>query len=216
MSQEYTEEKDVTLKRMSSGRRLYEALLIVVALFSIYLMVSLLSFDPSDPSWSQTAWHEPINNIGGGAGAWLADTLFFVFGVMGYAIPPVIIVLCWFAYRKRDDSGYVDYFSISLKLIGMLALVLASCGLASLNVDDLYYFASGGVIGSLLANGVIPLLGSVGGTLLLLGVWAVGLTLFTGWSWLTIAEKIGGVLLGGMTFMSNRSRRDRDDDYDYE
>lgn len=216
MSQEYTEEKDVTLKRMSSGRRLYEALLIVVALFSIYLMVSLLSFDPSDPSWSQTAWHEPINNIGGGAGAWLADTLFFVFGVMGYAIPPVMLALCWFAYRKRDDSGYLDYFAISLKLIGMLALVLASCGLTALNVDDIYHFASGGLIGSLLENGVNPLMGSVGGTLLLLGVWAVGLTLFTGWSWLTIAEKIGGVLLGGLTFMSNRTRRDRDDDYDYE
>ncbi|AOV96553.1 cell division protein FtsK [Edwardsiella hoshinae] len=216
MSQEYTEEKDVVLKHVSGGRRVYEALLILVALFAVYMMASLLTFDPADPSWSQTAWHEPIHNIGGGAGAWLADTLFFVFGVLAYALPPIMLVLCWVAYRKRDDNGYVDYFAIAVRLIGMLALVVASCGLAALNVDDLYYFASGGVIGSLISSAALPLLGSIGATLAMLGTWAVGLSLFTGWSWLTIAEKIGATLLGALTFMSNRSRRDEalDDEYD--
>ncbi|WHP79083.1 DNA translocase FtsK 4TM domain-containing protein [Edwardsiella anguillarum] len=216
MSQEYTEEKEVTLKHVSGGRRVYEVLLILVALFAVYMMASLMTFDPSDPSWSQTAWHEPIHNIGGGAGAWMADTLFFVFGVLAYAIPPIMVILCWAAYRKRDDSDHVDYFAIALRLIGMLALVIASCGLAALNVDDLYYFASGGVIGSLISSVALPLLGSIGATLAMLGAWAVGLSLFTGWSWLTIAEKLGALLLGGLTLMSNRSRRDAraDDDDD--
>nr|WP_077999046.1 DNA translocase FtsK 4TM domain-containing protein [Edwardsiella tarda] len=216
MSQEYTEDKEVVLKHVSGGRRVYEALLILVALFAVYMMASLITFDPSDPSWSQTAWHEPIHNIGGGAGAWLADTLFFVFGVLAYALPPIMLVLCWVAYRKRDDNGYVDYFAIALRLVGMLALVVASCGLAALNVDDLYYFASGGVIGSLISSAALPLLGSIGATLAMLGAWAVGLSLFTGWSWLTIAEKIGATLLGALTFMSNRSRRDEavEDEYD--
>ncbi|AVZ83358.1 DNA translocase FtsK [Edwardsiella ictaluri] len=219
MSQEYTEEKEVTLKHVSGGRRVYEVLLILVALFAVYMMASLMTFAPSDPSWSQTAWHEPIHNIGGGAGAWMADTLFFVFGVLAYAIPPIMVILCWVAYRKRDDSGHVDYFAIALRLIGMLALVIASCGLAAVNVDDLYYFASGGVIGSLISSVVLPLLGSIGATLAMLGSWAVGLSLFTGWSWLTIAEKLGALLLGSLTFMSNRSRRDAradDDDDDAE
>ena len=66
---EYTEDKEVTLKRLSSGRRLLEAVLIVVAIFAVYLMAALVSFNPSDPSWSQTAWHEPIHNLGGGVGA---------------------------------------------------------------------------------------------------------------------------------------------------
>lgn len=92
MSQEYTEDKEVTLKRLSSGRRLLEAVLIVVAIFAVYLMAALVSFNPSDPSWSQTAWHEPIHNLGGGVGAWLADTLFFTFGVLAYAIPPIMLV----------------------------------------------------------------------------------------------------------------------------
>ncbi|OKB68650.1 cell division protein FtsK [Serratia marcescens] len=208
MSQEYTEDKEVTLKRLSSGRRLLEAVLIVVAIFAVYLMAALVSFNPSDPSWSQTAWHEPIHNLGGGVGAWLADTLFFTFGVLAYAIPPIMLLLCWAAYRQRGGSDYIDYFALSLRLIGSLALVLTSCGLAALNVDDLYYFASGGVIGSLLSNAMLPWFNGIGATLALLCVWAAGLTLFTGWSWLVIAEKIGGAVLGVATVMTNRSRRE--------
>ncbi|EMQ2488149.1 DNA translocase FtsK [Salmonella enterica] len=224
MSQEYTEDKDVTLTKLSSGRRLLEALLILIALFAVWLMAALLSFNPSDPSWSQTAWHEPIHNLGGAPGAWLADTLFFIFGVMAYTIPVIIVGGCWFAWRHQSTDDYIDYFAVSLRLIGVLALILTSCGLAAINADDIWYFASGGVIGSLLSTTLQPLLHSSGGTIMLLCIWAAGLTLFTGWSWISIAEKLGGWLLNILTFASNRTRRDDtwvddeeyDDEYDEE
>jgi len=208
LSQEYTEDKEVTLSKLSSGRRLLEALLIVIALFAVWLMAALLSFNPSDPSWSQTAWHEPIHNLGGVPGAWLADTLFFIFGVMAYTLPVIIIGGCWFAWRHRQNDDYIDYFAVSLRLIGALALILTSCGLAAINADDIWYFASGGVIGSLLSSALQPMLHSSGGTLALLCIWAAGLTLFTGWSWVSIAEKIGSFILTILTFASNRTRRD--------
>ncbi|EOT1630844.1 DNA translocase FtsK [Escherichia coli] len=208
MSQEYTEDKEVTLTKLSSGRRLLEALLILIVLFAVWLMAALLSFDPSDPSWSQTAWHEPIHNLGGMPGAWLADTLFFIFGVMAYTIPVIIVGGCWFAWRHQSSDEYIDYFAVSLRIIGVLALILTSCGLAAINADDIWYFASGGVIGSLLSTTLQPLLHSSGGTIALLCVWAAGLTLFTGWSWVTIAEKLGGWILNILTFASNRTRRD--------
>ena len=208
MSQEYTEDKEVTLSKLSSGRRLLEALLIVIALFAVWLMAALLSFNPSDPSWSQTAWHEPIHNLGGTPGAWLADTLFFIFGVMAYTIPVIIIGGCWFAWRHRQNDEYIDYFAVSLRLIGALALILTSCGLAAINADDIWYFASGGVIGSLLSTALQPMLHSSGGTITLLCIWAAGLTLFTGWSWVSIAEKLGSLILNILTFASNRTRRD--------
>ncbi|EHO2962766.1 DNA translocase FtsK [Salmonella enterica] len=220
MSQEYTEDKDVTLTKLSSGRRLLEALLILIALFAVWLMAALLSFNPSDPSWSQTAWHEPIHNLGGAPGAWLADTLFFIFGVMAYTIPVIIVGGCWFAWRHQSTDDYIDYFAVSLRLIGVLALILTSCGLAAINADDIWYFASGGVIGSLLSTTLQPLLHSSGGTIMLLCIWAAGLTLFTGWSWVSIAEKLGGWLLNILTFASNRTRRDDtwvdDEEYDEE
>jgi len=225
LSQEYTEDKEVKFTKLSSGRRLLEALLILCSLFAIWLMAALLSFNPSDPSWSQTAWHEPIHNIGGTPGAWLADTLFFIFGVMAYTIPVIIIGGCWFAWRHQENDEYIDYFAVSLRLIGALALILTSCGLAAINADDIWYFASGGVIGSLLSTTLQPLLHSSGGTIALLCIWAAGLTLFTGWSWVSIAEKIGGVILSVLTFASNRTRRDdtwvdegeyEDDEEEYE
>ena len=224
MSQEYTEDKEVTLTKLSSGRRLLEALLILIVLFAVWLMAALLSFNPSDPSWSQTAWHEPIHNLGGAPGAWLADTLFFIFGVMAYTIPVIIVGGCWFAWRHQASDEYIDYFAVSLRIIGVLALILTSCGLAAINADDIWYFASGGVIGSLLSTTLQPLLHSSGGTIALLCVWAAGLTLFTGWSWVTIAEKLGGWILNILTFASNRTRRDDtwvdedeyDDDEEYE
>ncbi|HBR1548492.1 TPA: DNA translocase FtsK [Klebsiella pneumoniae] len=208
MSQEYTEDKEVKLTKLSSGRRLLEAMLILCSLFAIWLMAALLSFNPSDPSWSQTAWHEPIHNLGGAPGAWLADTLFFIFGVMAYTIPVIIIGGCWFAWRHQENDEYIDYFAVSLRLIGALALILTSCGVAAINADDIWYFASGGVIGSLLSTTLQPLLHSSGGTIALLCIWAAGLTLFTGWSWVSIAEKLGGGILSVLTFASNRTRRD--------
>ncbi|MDV7021715.1 DNA translocase FtsK 4TM domain-containing protein [Atlantibacter subterranea] len=218
MSQEYTEDKDVTLTKLDSGRRLLEALLILVALFAVWLMAALLSFNPSDPSWSQTAWHEPIHNLGGAPGAWLADTLFFIFGIMAYTLPVIMIGGCWFAWRHRANEDYIDYFAVALRLIGVLALILTSCGLAAINADDIWYFASGGVLGSLLSTAMMPLLNSSGGTIALLCVWAAGLTLFTGWSWVGIAEKIGSVVLSILTFATNRTRRDNtwQDDDEYE
>ncbi|RWU66051.1 DNA translocase FtsK, partial [Salmonella enterica subsp. enterica serovar Typhimurium] len=125
-------------------------------------------------------------------------------------------------HQSTDD--YIDYFAVSLRLIGVLALILTSCGLAAINADDIWYFASGGVIGSLLSTTLQPLLHSSGGTIMLLCIWAAGLTLFTGWSWVSIAEKLGGWLLNILTFASNRTRRDDtwvddeeyDDEYDEE
>ncbi|MFH0407744.1 DNA translocase FtsK, partial [Klebsiella quasipneumoniae] len=153
------------------------------------------------------------------------DTLFFIFGVMAYTIPVIIIGGCWFAWRHQENDEYIDYFAVSLRLIGALALILTSCGLAAINADDIWYFASGGVIGSLLSTTLQPLLHSSGGTIALLCIWAAGLTLFTGWSWVSIAEKLGGGILSVLTFASNRTRRDdtwvdegeyEDDDEEYD
>jgi S-DNA-T family DNA segregation ATPase FtsK/SpoIIIE len=209
LRQAYIEDKTVTLKKLISTRGLLESVLILIAVFAGYLMVALFSFNPSDPSWSQTAWHEPISNFGGRIGAWMADMLLCIFGLIAYAIPPVMLVLCYATYRQqRGSSEYIDYFTLSLRLIGTLAMVFTFCGMAALNVDDLYYFSSGGIIGSLLSNAMLPQFSEVGATLVLLCIWAAGVTLFTGWSWLMIAEKIGGAVLVIAIFMTNRSRRE--------
>ena len=215
MSQEYTEDKQIKFVAMGSKRRLIEALLILVALFAVYLMVALLSFNPSDPSWSQTAWHEPIHNLAGIPGAWLADTLLFVFGVMAYAIPFVIIGLCLAALRYRKLSTAPDYFAIALRMIGALTLIITTCGLVAINADDVWYFSSGGVIGSLVNNAISGFVSQLVSILILLSLWAAGFTLYTGWSWLTIAEKIGALVMNTVTFVSHRGQARNHSDPDF-
>ncbi|MDC9604602.1 DNA translocase FtsK 4TM domain-containing protein, partial [Xenorhabdus griffiniae] len=212
MNQEYTEDKRVKLKKISSGRRLLEAVLLVIAICAVYLMVVLISFNPSDPSWSQTSWHEPVHNWGGSVGAWLSDTLFSAFGILAYAVPPFMLLGCWNAFRQKDRQEYIDFFTLALRVIGALALILTSCGLAALNIDDLNDFAAGGVIGNLFGNAILPWFNILGATLALLGMWGVGFTLFTGWSWLTIAEKIGAVILDSLSFVVNRGRNNAEYD----
>lgn len=214
MSQEYTEDKVVTLKKLTGCQRLFEVFLLVTAIFAVYLMVALLSFDPADPSWSQTAWHEPIHNTGGRLGAWIADVLLFIYGVVAYLLPPTILALCWSSFRSRYNRRQTDYFMLALRIIGFVALVLSTCTLAAMNLDDWYHFASGGVLGSLLNSALLPAVSHVGATLILLAVWAAGLTLFTGWSWLIIVEKIGWVTMSILTIVMNRFRSTERDNSD--
>ncbi|MEX9948156.1 DNA translocase FtsK 4TM domain-containing protein [Providencia alcalifaciens] len=216
MSQEYTEDKYIKFKKLSSGRRLLEVILLAICLCAIFLMVALWSFNPSDPSWSQTNWDAPVKNLGGSIGSWSADILFSAFGILAFAIPPLLLLGCWAIYHYESQRRYIDFFSLSLRLIGGLALILSSCGLAALNFDDLPNFASGGVIGSVFSNAIMPWFNSLGATLALLFLWAISFTLFTGWSWLTIAEKIGAGILLPITLLTNRARGDELDDYDYD
>lgn len=214
MSQEYTEDKHIKFRKISSGRRLLEAVLIVIGLCAVFLLVALLSFNPSDPSWSQTNWHEPVKNLAGSIGAWFADILFSAFGILAYTVPPLMILGCWSAFRSNENKDYVDFFSLSMRIIGGLTLILSSCALASLNVDDMQNFAAGGVIGSLFSSALMPWFNALGATLALLSLWAVGLMLLTGWSWITIAEKTGAAVLSPITFLTNHSRDRYDDQYD--
>ena len=214
MSQEYTEDKHIKFKKISSGRWLLEAVLIVTGLCAVFLLVALLSFSPSDPSWSQTTWHEPVQNLAGSIGAWFADILFSAFGILAYTVPPLMVLGCWSAFRSNENKDYVDFFSLSMRIIGGLALILSSCALASLNVDDMKNFAAGGVIGSLFSTALVPWFNALGATLALLCLWSVGLMLLTGWSWVTIAEKLGAAVLSPVTFITNRSRERYKDGYD--
>ena len=181
--------------RLNGPQRLKESSLIVVVLTSILLFVALITFNEADPSWSQTAWGGEVNNAGGVFGAWLADSLFFSFGLLAYTIPLLITIFGWVLFRKRAEDEPVDFMIWGSRLLGLTLLVLTSCGLADINFDDIWYFSSGGVIGDVLSNLAIPILNVLGTTLVLLFLWGAGFTLLTGISWLNLVDSIGSSTL---------------------
>ena len=186
------------MKRLRTRQCLVRVALIIFALSAVYLMVALMSFNPLDPSWIQTAWHEKVCNLGGIWGAWLAGLFFFVFGIPAYMIPVVIWITCWLswtsdAFNKKDDV-YIC-FLVAFKLTGALTLIISSCSLLAMHTDDFWYFGSGGVIGSLVSTSIIFFLNTRVGTTILLILWVMSLKNFMGYSWKSIAEKIGRTVL---------------------
>ncbi len=201
--------KKLSQMRLSGTQRIIEGFLIISILAAIYLMVALVTFNPADPSWSQTAWDGVVQNKAGALGALVADTFFFSFGSLAYVFPALIVLLGTYLFRRRSKSLSHDYMVYGTRILGLLLLLLTSCGLADLNFDDIWYFSSGGVVGDVVSNVSMPLLNVLGTTLVLMAIWAIGFTLFTGVSWTSVADTLGEKTLSSLTWFLNKFRSDK-------
>ena len=201
-----TGEESNNTSRLTGFQRLRECGLILGILSSIFFAIALLSFNPADPSWSQTAWGGTVNNAGGLLGAWIADTLFFTFGSLAYPIPVILTAITWISFRNRDKEDKIDFMIWGTRLLGLTLLILTGCGLADINFDDIWYFSSGGVVGDVLTSLAMPTLNVLGSTLVFLFLWGAGFTLLTGISWLTIVEWLGNGAIDGFTWVVNKIR----------
>ncbi|MXP67500.1 hypothetical protein FD728_01890 [Pantoea sp. Aalb] len=177
-------------------------------MFTVYLIISILSFNPSDPSWSQVMWEKPIHNIGSNIGAWLADSMLFIFGIIAYFILfismiLILINLCHIILYQNYYQNIIDYFFVSLRLVGILILIITSCGLIECHIDKIWYFPSGGIIGVFINQIIYSWFSITIGTFILLCLWTVGFSLSTGWSWLIIAEKVGNIVISMFLFIKN-------------
>jgi S-DNA-T family DNA segregation ATPase FtsK/SpoIIIE len=176
---------------LNGTQRLVEVALIVFAGLSAFMLLSLLSFDAADPSWSQIGYRTDIQNIAGPIGAKFADILFCVFGWLSYLFPPFFAFCGYLLFKRFKDLLSVDYFILGLRVFGLLLTAVSACAIASINFDDIYIYSSGGVVGDVIAAVLLPQLNFVGSSLLLLCSLCIGLTLMTGISWLTVADALG-------------------------
>ena len=180
-----------SVRTLSGLQRLLEGGLILCCMVAIYILLALGSFHPGDPGWCQSNYQGEIENVTGAVGAWLADVLFYFFGYTAYLIPIIIAGTGWLIFRRAHRLLEVDYFSVGLRLIGFLLMVLSLAALASMNAGDIYEFSAGGVAGDVIAQAMLPYFNQLGTTLLLLCFVGAGFTLLTGISWLTIVELTG-------------------------
>lgn len=180
---------------LNGTQRLVEVALIAFAGFSTFMLLSLLSFDPADPSWSQIGYQTDIKNIAGPVGAKFADILFCVFGWLSFLFPPFFAFCGYLIFKRFKDLLSVDYFILGLRIFGLLLTAISACAIASINFDDIYIYSSGGVVGDVISSVLLPQLNFVGSSLLLLCGLCIGLTLMTGISWLTVAEAIGQLVV---------------------
>lgn len=167
--------------------------LLLAATFAVYLFLSLYSFDPSDPGWSQTAWHDSTKNWGGQVGAYFSDVLFQFFGYISYTIPILLFLfslqLTVYFYKHFDKP--FSYFSLALRIIGFIAFVFSTTGFFALNVYDLSQYQSGGILGSIVVDEIFPLFHLIGSSVILFVIGMASLTPLTGVSWFWLMEKLG-------------------------
>ena len=177
-------------------RLIREASWLLLAAVGCYLALILFTFHRSDPGWSHTGG-DVVRNTGGPFGAWLADILLSVFGLSSWWWAVLAFVVVLHSYRRLDFAGLIDRHSAAVVAVGFVIVLLTSAGIEALRLHSLQAAlpsASGGMLGSLISAALSRGFGFTGTTLLLLVLWAVGFSLFTGLSWLRLAEKTGHAL----------------------
>ncbi|WP_112354140.1 DNA translocase FtsK [Shewanella benthica] len=183
--------KGNSVKTLSGVQRILEGSLILCCMLATYILLSLSSFDSSDPGWSQSSFKGDIQNVTGAVGAWMADVLFYFFGYTAYIIPIIVALTGWLLFKRTHKLLEIDYFSVGLRLIGFLLIVFSFSALGSMNVNDIYDFSAGGVSGDVIRDAMLPYFNQLGTTLLLLCFVSAGFTLLTGISWLTVIDLTG-------------------------
>lgn len=186
---------------MTGVQRLLETGLILCGALAIFLLTALLTFDPADPSWSQTGHTQDIQNAAGAIGAWFADIMLFTFGVVGYLIPFLVMGLGYLVFHQPRHLFELDFLSLGLRLVGAVLVLVGATALASLQLAEIYYFSAGGLLGDIVTEALQPYFALPGTVLILLTFLLVGLTLVTGISWLTVIDRLGDWVLRGLVWL---------------
>ncbi len=203
----------IGLLRGPLARGSREGALLVISAMAVYLLVSIASYHPSDPGWSNAGRVERIANQGGVAGAWIADVLLYLFGVMAYVFPLMIGYAGWLIYRVlKAGAGEFDACHVAIRSAGGVVTVCVGCGLATLHFHGATALpaGAGGVIGSFVGSGLAGVVNPLGGTLFLLALFLTGVTLFTGLSWLEVMDVTGRSTLVLTRYLSRLALRERE------
>ena len=187
--------------RLNGVQRLLEAGLILTTALAAFILVALLTFDPVDPSWSQTGDYIKVKNLTGTAGAWSADLLYFSFGWLALLVPVIIQGLGYLLFKKTHQVFKLDYLTLSLRVVGLVLFVISSTAISSINFDDFYEFSSGGVIGDVFANAMLPAFNFTGTSIILLCFFFSSLTLLTGVSWVQFVDQIGQLAMNALVYI---------------
>lgn len=187
------------MKKSKTTRKqiITQFILLAIIGLSVGLFLSLYSYNPSDPGWSRTAWHNPISNYCGIIGAYVSDILFQFLGFIAFCIPFISIFFSsqMVVYYYRNPNAPINYFSLSFRIIGILAFIFSSTGFFALNIRDAEQFNAGGYLGAIVIESLLPVMNALTTSLALLITSLACITLLTGLSWFYLMEKLGALVM---------------------
>jgi len=174
---------------------------------ALYLLLILYTYHKADPGWSHSLRATTIHNAGGMVGAYVADLMLFVFGLSAYWWVVFCAAMVWLGFRRIETVREIDRRSYAVAAIGFVMVLTASSGIEALRLYTLKAtlpLVPGGVLGTVVGDAMSKSLGFTGGTLILLMLFIAGLGLFTGVSWLTVIERLGGWIESGYSYVTQK------------
>ncbi len=192
-------------------RGIKESVFFLFIAISLYLCIALFTYSPADPGWShsisETIDPLKLHNNGGKFGAWFADLFLYLFGYLAFLFPLMLLYSGWLVYQGRNEDEVLHGGHISLRIIGFILTIIAGVGLSSMHFTHpsvIFPLNAGGILGAVTAEQLQQLFSFVGATLLLLTLFLIGITLFTGLSWLWLMDTLGAMVLNANRFLVNR------------
>ncbi|MDE0512023.1 MAG: DNA translocase FtsK 4TM domain-containing protein [Gammaproteobacteria bacterium] len=204
MKQASKKKQPGTVSGIEVVRYIKEISFIFMVAGALFIALSLFTYHPADPGWSQAVSVTEIHNDGGIVGAWVANVLLYLFGYPGYLFPLVFIFDGWRIFKSRRDDTTDSRLLVSLRILGLILLICGCCALAWLHIgaggrlpEHLPDQASsaGGILGLALGPFLFDVFGYAGSSLLMLAMLLAGMTLYSGMSWLWLIEKTGYITL---------------------
>ena len=195
---------------MRVGRRLREGAMLLLLAVAAYFMLSFITYSPEDPGWSFTGPRNQVLNAGGPMGAWFSDVFLYLFGLLAYLFPIMVGWSGWLIYKERNPDDSINVHLVALRWAGFFITLAAGSALCSIHIPSgsvALPGGSGGILGSFLQSMLVSMFSFTGSTLLLLALLLSGFTLFSGVSWLSVMDAIGGLCLSLMRYLITASRR---------
>jgi DNA segregation ATPase FtsK/SpoIIIE, S-DNA-T family len=192
-------------------RSLREGALWVFGALALIVLAALATYDRNDPSFATTGEPGALSNAIGPFGAHLSGLLILLFGAPSFLFPIMIAFAGWLLYQDRSQDSAPSRATLAFRSLGFLLTLVTSCGLASLHFTiSSYPDSAGGVLGSLVGQGLETVLSFLGATLLLLALWLAGVSLFAGLSWLAVMDRLGRAALKAVDWLAGRISRARE------
>ncbi|AAF84259.1 DNA translocase FtsK [Xylella fastidiosa] len=193
--------------RLKRHKLLRDLVLIMIAPVLVYLMASLFTYSKDDPGWSQSG-SAIVHNIGGKAGAWIADVLFQLCGFVAFLLPVALGVVSWIALFGSDQEEQAEgHLEPALRLVGIVGFLIAATGLFHLHLFQSDVARAGGILGKQVCNSLQAGFGVFGTNLFVLMLLLISVTLATGLSWFALMERIGRAVLAVPPLLQKSKRR---------
>lgn len=199
-------------------RGIKESVFFLFIAISLYLFIALFTYSPNDPGWSHSISEvidpSKLHNSGGKFGAWFSDLFLYLFGYLGFLFPTMLFYSGWLIYRGRNEQEVFHGGHITLRAIGFVLTIIAGAGLSSMHFTHpsvIFPSNAGGILGTVTSEQLQQLFSFIGATLFLLTLFLIGITLFTGLSWLWLMDTIGAMVINTNKHLLNRWYQWRDE-----